>query len=676
MLNLLYCNMIISLLIYLLLSYCINSFFRSGICFFLSLLSLIILNIEILSVFKIISCKTILISQIIELFIFLLLMIKYKKFYIPDFTCMKNKIFFALKLDRPLCLLAFSFCIMLLISFIYSFSLPIDRIDDLEYHIFRTLVYSKNSTLAPFITSDPRNILLPFNSEIIYIYIYLFTNNYIFFRVVQFIFYIAGICSLYSLMTLFGFSMRRILWTIFILSSLVKFQLEIFGTETDIIVGSLSVMSVYLFFKFLKTSHIYLLFFSSLSLALSIGVKTTAWCFVFVLCFMFFILLFKYHKIRYYLYFMSFLIINFIVFSSYVYISNFLLFGNFLTNEAMYGFNHLWGGYESFIANIIRYFFDFIDAFGLEIYHKFNSVVIYIENYILGIFDIPICIGTIFEFVQMEDYNINEFGLNGLLGIILSSFISFKLLFLKVMGNKKKIIVFSLLYLILCIIIFSLLMAYMDANKRYLIAFLFTAAPILSVLYSKKTTLCKLIITSVTIFYLLFLPFMYIHLPNRKIYNNSEFTDTIKKILKKGNKIAVIYSESLANTYLEHLANKIGFSVDYVLLYKINDVVESYDYIITNYDETQFIGTISLKNDYKNVLLNNLNYDCGFAYRIIDKDFSGFNSLLFKEYMATDKYIHFQGMYCKLNEDFLNKKNFKQLAHFPFPYDLIIWKKL
>ena len=87
--------------------------------------------------------------------------------------------------------------------------------------------------------------------------------------------FLLSITSIYKFMKLAGFSLRKILWSIFVLSSLASIIVQISGTETDVLTASLILSSIVLFWVSIKEKNIVPLIYSSLAYALSIGTKTT-----------------------------------------------------------------------------------------------------------------------------------------------------------------------------------------------------------------------------------------------------------------------------------------------------------------------------------------------------------------------------------------------------------------
>ncbi len=322
--------MFLTVLLNILSTYLICSIFENLFIFFIVLFGLIVLNCEILSVLQIFNTKSIIIISIAGFIVSFLFWYKLsKKIYVPKLKDTFKKIYNSLKLDKTLLILSFFFLFMLLsFLFLSIYSIPLEP-DSRFYHFARIFEFIKQGSFNHFDCDEIRNVIMPVNSEMIYSYFYIFTKNEFSFGLLSYFSFIYLIAGLFNIFSELKIPARKALFSILIFSSLALVLVQIPTHQTDILISSLVIASVYLFIKAKNSNP--LIYFSSLAYALAIGTKTTA-----IMNFIaFFIIIVSYSLIykkdyKNILKFILFLIFNFIVFSSYNYILNYIDFHNFI----------------------------------------------------------------------------------------------------------------------------------------------------------------------------------------------------------------------------------------------------------------------------------------------------------------------------------------------------------
>ena len=133
-----------------------------------------------------------------------------------------------------------------------------------------------NASLNHYETADIRNLTFPINSEILYMWVILFTKKQLFLGAFSFVGYILSLIGGFQIFKFIGLSFRKTLWSFFILSSFASVIVIVSGTETDLIVAGLVISSIYLFIEGLKYKSDSSIFMSALAYSLAIGVKTPA----------------------------------------------------------------------------------------------------------------------------------------------------------------------------------------------------------------------------------------------------------------------------------------------------------------------------------------------------------------------------------------------------------------
>ena len=199
-------------------------------------------------------------------------------FWHIDLKLFFTRLFNTLKLDKTLIILLFGWLFFIITALFIVTVLPITTYDAKSYHVLRSVEWVLAGNLNHFNTVDVRNIIFPINSEIIYSWIIMFTKKNIFLGYLSFFSYFLCLTCLYKIIHfIMGFSLRKTVWTLLIFSSFACVISEVSGSETNLLISSLLLATIYLFWNGIKnetgnTS----VFMSALSCAIAIGTKTSA----------------------------------------------------------------------------------------------------------------------------------------------------------------------------------------------------------------------------------------------------------------------------------------------------------------------------------------------------------------------------------------------------------------
>ena len=368
--------------------------------------------------------------------------------------------------------------------------------DSQTYHFLRAFMFSKNHTLMHFDTNDIRALIMPINSEIMYSWVYTLSNKLYGYSLFTYISLITAISVFWAICERFKISFRRRLFAIFVFCSFPCIIAQSVSLQTDIIVGVLLLISFYLYIR----KNIY---FSSLSLAVALGVKSTApmallGAFVMIILYE---KLIEKQKTRIFS-FIGYLILNFFIFSSYNYILNFLHYGNPLSNQAALLGHGFWGGIKGYVANLVNFSFQLIDSTGFKWGYYLNDKIIAFKELVFNFIHIDSSLGSNVpqEYVNISsDEQITGYGIVGLL-VILPSLV--RALFLKTKNNIKRTYVFICAVVFLInILILARAMAFMIFSIRFTISFLILSFGLLLLLYSKKC-FYKVLISVFALFYM------------------------------------------------------------------------------------------------------------------------------------------------------------------------------
>ena len=683
-----------------LISYYISSIFNKGVYLFLLFFSFVVLNIEILSLFKRIDDVNILILTLIEFLICHFIWIKkgrpLLKVDIKEFLLNLKK---ALIEDKSLILLSLFYVFMIILSFFLAGFSPVNEPDAQGYHALRSLFWVKDGFIHHFETADVRCHSMPINSELFYVWVLSLGKNDCIFGLLEYFSYFLLIFSSYKIMELINIDFNKRIWAILIFSSFAGVISQISSTQTDLIIGSLFCLSMYLFLEFKKgNKDISLLYFSSLSLALSFGVKSTGVMGSIPIVIWYLIELRK--DIKSFIKFFLFLIINFLILSSYNYWLNFVNYNHPLGSYSALLGHGFWGGFKAIIANFIRYIFQFFDFAGFTIGFYLNKHFLFAKDYIISLFGIEKGLG---ENVALNYTNISMteqflgFGVLGFLAFLPASIVGF---------FKKDLRIFSFIFWAQ-ILVLSFSVAYMVYSIRFIVSFVSLAIPLLTLTYFKKMNIIKFIYILFMMFYLgyasMFLsqrPYFYLKEEfkktpdikfiqdnmrdlNYKFYPSFNEAYTLKSNLepycKNNNKIGLFISNGYMLYSAKYLELNNNCKIDTLNLLHIKQYdLSKYDVLITQKIQPQKIEAIN-----KNDILNPFEY----------------SNKAFCRYEGTDKKRNpvllnaseikkATNAICIINEDFIKNSGFKKEKEIEavFPEylkerenetvkDFILWRK-
>ena len=618
---------------------CANGF----IYLFLIIFSQIILTSEILSLFSALKPIPFLIFNIIFLLISILIHKKNNAgFWHIDLKLFFTRLFNTLKLDKTLIILLFGWLFFIIIALFSNTILPIMEVDAKSYHVLRSVEWVLAGNLNHFNTVDVRNIMFPINSEIIYSWIIMFTKKNIFLGYLSFFSYFLCLTCLYKIIHfIMGFSLRKTVWTLLIFSSFACVISEVSGSETNLLISSLLLATIYLFWNGIKnetgnTS----VFMSALSCAIAIGTKTSAFFNIPAIGLFFLFLSYKNKKYKPFLKFLLFSFINTIIFSSYNYILNFIEFGNFFSTEGMY-FTHVNNyGLKGVAANFIRNCFLLFDFSGFKFIEPLVNAILKLKLFLLdivGVADIPIGLNT-------KDYNIygiNQSTVENLMGLGVLGFLlyipSLIYSFIKFIFNKNDKTLFIFCFSVM-LLISTMLMSYNLMHTTYGIRYFNTIiliyTPVIIYSYTKNNyNIVKYIFIGFALFYYIWLS---LHLNTRpleaiisdiiknntgikevrtKIYyvqynksknsNPDEENYNIYRTLKNNfnspkNKILMFPALSqyyILNLKLAALKNEFKLTTENIS--NINNInIEDYNILILPYDKREFYPYSSQTSNY------------------------------------------------------------------------------
>ncbi len=475
---------------------------------FLIAFAQIVLTFEVLSLFTAINQIWVLILNVL---FFTSSMYFWQKKSKPcwslDCGNFRNRVINSFKLDKSLMWLYVGFCAFLIVTFILCLVLPITNSDAQAYHVARSVFWVLQGSLNHFDVADIRNLCLPINSEILYSWVLLFIKKDALLGFFSFVGYFLSIISIYNILGLLGYSTRKKLWVIFIISSFSSVIVQVSSTETDIIIAGLILSSIFLFWYAIKHDKKIPVFMSSLAYALAIGTKTTSLIalpgvglFLLALCFYF-------KKYKPLALFLGFGIINFLIFSAYNYILNYIQFSNFMGSTSIMTVTKNYYGVKGLISNFIKYIFMFFDFTGFRWSDYIGPNLTILRDSILKFLHL----GYIQDGLYTTPYVVNRLLLEPIMGAGILGFLVYLPCVIRAILNplfksksKKSwfLFVFAVLFIVNMLIL-SYLLAYMSFSVRFVMSFMLISSPVLVYSYLSKKNILKYIIIAFSLFYLM-----------------------------------------------------------------------------------------------------------------------------------------------------------------------------
>lgn len=657
--------------------------------------------LEILSVFSAICPKNILLANLLIFVLSALLWLKNKQK--PDFSLeIKDevrKLKIALKTDRWLKAVAVAFLIFLVGSLIYTFMVPAIDEDAFSYHVARLPFWYAVHNINHFEIADSRALVMPVNSEVFYLWAYSFTKSLLFVRLFSLLSAILFVAAFRGLLKFLNFSMKHSLWTLFSIFAMHNVMLSISGAETNISIAALMLSAVYVFALGVKENRTTCFYFAGLLFALAVGTKTpslqAAPSLLLVTCTIAYLFGNK-NVLKPIALCGGFFVLNFVLFGAYNYVQNYLDFGNFIASAQSCEMHKFVGGFQAFVANIIRYFARFIDFSGFPLSILPWRIVTGLSNILIAVLGISpdICLITPeTEFFEIGNNFENMSGL-GVLGFLV--FLPSVVFALKKIKHSKRSLVLGIVAIgfLLNIAVLSVSLGYMIFSIRFLMFFVMFASPICVYSFVKKGVFRKVL--AIIMIYMFtfsyyfyerrfspYLVYTFLKYPsvsefkthslcaNLDLCDNSQACNWVSFVKKHSGKKDVLYfATSGTNIFYPKHSETDDFKVDFRLMETTDESDidwNKYEFVlIPNIQDSTVIRDIQKYRNavtdynYENGKTPEYSYKTGlFAYCY----YSSYRTKTDDDWMkiSTDKLTH---SHCYHNPEILKKHGFQLVAKF------------
>lgn len=555
-----------------------------------------------------------------------------------------------LKKDKILYVFSFFFLFSVATSLFLALYAPVNLWDSATYHFARMALWLQNKNIGHFETSSVRQIMFPPNAELLYLPVLLFFKKDFMAGIVQFSSFCGSLWVLSSFLSYLKISKRRILWAVFVFSSLPAIILQSSSTQNDLVLGFFLFASLYLFIYGIKEKEKISVVFSAMALGIAIGVKSSVFMCLPAIAVVYVIVAFQAERKQFYkplLFYAACVILFFALLSSYNFILNFYDFHNPLGLSSYINFYtaHA-GGVKSFVANFIRYNLSFIDFTGFSFASIFSLPFLFLKVLLFGLFRISESQGLTYTDIILLNTKIHEnCATFGPVGFLLFLPLVYRYGTVGVFSKTSKLQIISLtgLIAVLFLLMISMLYGFALWNIRYFVTAVILASPVFALSYTPKLKFMK-----ITAFVFAAACFINISLFNslRPVfqvngislltshredirYNSGSYADndfrlSIKYLIrnaKDNSKIGVIFSDKM--WYYQFFNQNPSWQV-FPLRYELltEDKLKELDYIVICNNQQLVFNLDGSKNFLRR---NKINFNIFKGFKVVDKVKSGFS---------------------------------------------------
>lgn len=639
-----------SLLALIFSSYFITSLFKDDkpsvnrLYFILVLISLVIISFQGLSLFRMITATNV---QLLNFIFFIgaaMLWLKFNrpKLYLFDKNTLQS-IFESMKEDKALFLLVLGLIFSSVVTLYVAFSVRTNIDDDLAYHLPRIYQWMQNQSLAHFQTNEVRHVQFPVNSELLYMWSIIQLKSDILIKLVNYASYIVSLFVLYAFLGLVNATVKQKLWAICMLGSLPLFIIEASSLQTNLPVGTVAFIAVYLLFYGVLTNKKTPLVFSALSTAIGFGIKTTMFFLMPSITLAFVLIAYKKKQKDFYkplLIYASAFLVSFVFVSLSSYVMNYFDFGNPMGFEPFVSV-HRHTSFKIFCADLIRYLTSMIDFTGMKQAQILSPYIIYVKDKLIDFINVPFNQSVMFS---ADVYKINTvvheqrslFGVLGFLVLIPYSIRSIWQLLLKKNTEFFAINLCGMTFVFYLLMLCASMKYNIDMN-RYLLAAAIVSSPVFVFTYFEKLKPAKIFLVLIMMFNFLFVstnvvsrPFfeiikrqkengfkntysdwVYTYSDNVNFYRpEKQLVSEVNKIVPENSTIG-LFVDFDANLYPLYLTNK-NYKIIINDVFTDKKVILKSDYLITN-PKSQ---SLSLYKLYKNLPSN-----CRYKYANLELNY-------------------------------------------------------
>lgn len=328
----------------------------------------IIIPIELLSIFRKSNMLNLYVFYTIEVLICIVIALVLKKIPLKiSLTSFKNafrNFYNDLQLNKFLkTFLIIWLIIIILVPLYIGIAIHPPNYDSMTYHLARAGFWYQNNSINHYFTRYVHQNDYPVNSEIGFLWLFIFTNSDLLTFSVQWISFIVALLALYKVLRTLGYNKNISFITTFIFATFDLCILQASSTQNDMLVASFIILVLYFLIKAFNSDNLEMkyLIFSGITTGIVIGAK--GYVYLFIPGFLIFILLFGKNnkiKLKKVIFAVLFSLAGIAIFASYSLIQNYISYGNPLgypgtINEMRMNIF----GFKPFASNFLRHLVSF-----------------------------------------------------------------------------------------------------------------------------------------------------------------------------------------------------------------------------------------------------------------------------------------------------------------------------
>ncbi len=353
------------------------SFVKSILVFYLITFSINVLISMLLSILGLLNNRIVFILvQFAFCCVILWALWRKKKFTLRDLTHLRWKPLkkFAFFENLLPVLIGFFFAVL----FIIGITTPPNNLDSLHTHLPRIYYWLQHGSLANWEATSINHLIYPVNAHLQGLWLFLLGGNEKLFFLVSWFSLLVICCAVYETARQLNFSNTQALFSIMVMLTFPVVILQTFSFQNDLVVTALITTGFSLLYTYRATKAPVVLALALLALALSLGVKQTAFFALPAELMLVIVMVIKKQIEKRHVPVLGLFLVFFIVFSSFKYIQNAINFHSF------FGVNDLLSEQKLNITNIAakaainspRFLYDVIDPGGLGYKAKSTFITI------------------------------------------------------------------------------------------------------------------------------------------------------------------------------------------------------------------------------------------------------------------------------------------------------------
>jgi len=271
------------------------------------------------------------------------------------------------KIDFLSLLLGIFISLPLLILLVVGLQTPPNNLDSLHTHLPRIYYWLQHASLSIWPATDKAQFVYPINANLQGLWLFLFSQNEFLFFLVSWFSLIIIVMSVYQIARLLRFTRHQAMISCLVVLSIPVALLQVYSFQMDLAATAALMVTIYLLTSYINNRSKPKLILSMLMLAISLGIKQTAFFTLPALSIWILYSIIVKRFERKHLLYLLLLPVFFFLFSSFQYIQNLVNYKSFFgVQDVFYGQNMSAGNLiEKASYNIPRFAYNFLSVDGL-----------------------------------------------------------------------------------------------------------------------------------------------------------------------------------------------------------------------------------------------------------------------------------------------------------------------